>query len=88
MDANDLIRLSNKALYKEYYKEFKQYNKDDGKVYLIILSIIDNKILTALEYKQIAKDYVNYFKQTFKARNLIYKANVQETFVKVRFQSD
>ena len=71
-----MIRLTNKELYKEYNKEFKQYNKEDGKVYLVILSIINNKILTVLEHKQIAKDYINYLKQMFKACGLIHKANI------------
>ena len=75
-DTNNSIRLTNKALYDEYYKEFKQYNKDDGKVCLIILGIINNKIITTLEYKQTVKDYINYLKQTFKAYSLIYKANI------------
>ena len=71
-----MIRLINKKLYKKYNKEFKQYNKEDGKVYLVIFSIINNKILTALEYKQTAKDYTNYLKQIFKAYGLIHKANI------------
>ena len=62
MDTNDLIHSANKALSYEYNKEFKQYSKEDGKVCLVILSIINNKILTALEYKQTAKDYINYLK--------------------------
>ena len=57
-----MIHLNNKELYKEYNKEFKQYNKEDSKVYSVILNIINNKIFTALKYKQIAKDYINYFK--------------------------
>ena len=51
MDTNDLIRLTNKALSNKYNKEFKQYNKEDGKVCFVILGIINNKIITALEYK-------------------------------------
>ena len=74
-DTNNLIHSTNKALYK-YHKEFKQYNKDDGKACLIILGTINNKILTALEHKKTAKDYINHLKQTFEARGLIYKANV------------
>ena len=85
MDTNNLIRLTNKALFNEYDKEFKQYSKEDGKVCLVILSIINNKILTALEYKQTAKDYIDYLKQSFEARGLIHEANVQETFVKLRY---
>ena len=76
MDTNNSIRLTNKALSNEYKKELKQYSKEDGKVYLVILSIINNKILTALEHKQTAKDYINYLKQMFKARGLIHKANI------------
>ena len=71
-----MIYLTNKELYKEYNKKFKQYNKEDGKVYLVIFGIINNKILTTLEYKQTAKDYINYLKQIFKAYSLIYKANI------------
>ena len=67
---------NNKKLYKEYNKEFKQYNKEDSKVCLVIFGIINNKILTALKYKQTVKDYINYLKQIFKARGLIYKANI------------
>jgi hypothetical protein len=66
-DTNDLIRSTNKALLNEYHKEFKQYNKEDGKVCLIILGTINNEILTALEHKQTAKDYIEYLKQSFKA---------------------
>ena len=80
-----MIYLTNKELYKEYNKEFKQYNKEDGKVCLVILSIINNEILTALKYRQTAKDYINYFKQTFEARGLIYKANIWETFIKLHY---
>ena len=80
-----MICLTNKELSNEYNKEFKQYSKEDGKVCSVILSIIDNKILTALEHKQTAKDYINHLKQTFEARGLIYEANVWETFVKLRF---
>ena len=83
-----MIRLTNKELYKEYNKEFKQYNKEDGKVCSVILGTIDNEILTALEHKQTAKDYIDHLKQTFEARGLIHKANVWETFVKLRYQSD
>ena len=75
-DTNNLIRLTNKALSKEYRWEFKQYSKEDGKVYLVIFGTINNKILTALEHKQTVKDYINYLKQTFKARGLIHEANV------------
>jgi hypothetical protein len=57
-----VIYQNNKELYKEYNKEFKQYNKEDGKVYSVIFSIINNKILIALEHKQMAKDYINYLK--------------------------
>jgi hypothetical protein len=87
-DTNNSIRSTNKALSNKYQKEFKRFDKDDGKVYSAILSTINNKILTALEYKQTAKDYINHLKQTFKARGLIYEANVWETFVKLRYQSD
>jgi len=76
VDTNNSIRLTNKALSNEYKKELKQYSKEDGKVYLVILGIINNKILTTLEYKQTVKDYINYLKQTFKARSLIHKANI------------
>ena len=69
MDTNNLIRLTNKAL-------SNKYNKEDGKVYLVIFSIINNKILTTLEYKQTVKDYINYLKQIFKAYGLIHKANI------------
>jgi len=51
MDTNNLIRLTNKVLSNKYNKEFKQYSKEDGKVYLVILGIIDNKIITTLEHK-------------------------------------
>ena len=85
MDTNNLICLTNKVLSDEYDKELKQYNKEDGKVCSIILGTIDNEILTALEHKQMVKDYINYLKQTFKAYSLIYKANIQETFVKLRY---
>ena len=54
-DTNNLICLTNKALYSKYYKEFKQYNKDNSKVYLLIFSIINNKILTTLKYKEDGK---------------------------------
>ena len=37
MDTNNLIRLTNKVLSNEYNKEFKQYSKEDSKVYLIII---------------------------------------------------
>jgi len=50
-DTNNLICLTNKVLYNKYNKEFKSYNKDNSKVYLVILSIINKEILTALEYK-------------------------------------
>ena len=85
MNTNNLIRLTNKALSNKYNKELKQYNKEDGKVYLVILGTINNKIFTALEHKQSAKNYINYLKQIFKARSLIYKANIQETFIKLRY---
>ena len=78
MDTNNLICLTNKILSNKYYKEFKQYNKDDSKVCLIILGIINNKIITALEHKKTAKDYIKHLKQLFKAYSLIYKANIQE----------
>ena len=83
-----MIYLTNKELYKEYNKEFKQYNKEDGKVYSFIFGIINNKIITALEYKQTAKDYINYLKQIFEAYGLIHKANIWETFIKLRYQLD
>ena len=35
-----------------------------------------------------AKDYIDYLKQSFKAYGLIYKTNIWETFVKLRFQPD
>ena len=85
MDTNNLIRLTNKVLSDEYDKKFNQYSKEDSKVYLVILGIINNKIITTLEHKQTAKDYINYLKQLFKAYGLIHKANIQETFVKLRF---
>jgi len=84
-DTNDSICSTNKALYDEYHKEFKQYNKDDGKVCSIILGTINNEILTALEHKQTAKDYIDHLKQTLEARGLIHEANVWEIFVKLRF---
>ena len=71
-----MIRLTNKKLYKEYNKEFKQYNKENSKVCSVILSTINNKIFTALEYKQTVKDYINHLKQTFEARGLIHEANI------------
>ena len=76
MDTNNLIYLTNKALSNKYYKELKQYSKEDSKVYSVIFSIINNKIITALEYRQTAKDYINYFKQMFEAHSLIHKANI------------
>ena len=88
IDTNDLIRLTNKAFSNEYNKELKQYSKEDGKVYSVILGTIDNEILTALEHKQTVKDYIDYLKQMFEARGLIHKANVWETFVKLHFQLD
>jgi hypothetical protein len=75
-DTNDSIRSANKALSDEYDKKFNQYSKEDGKVCSVILGTIDNEILTALEHKQTAKDYINHLKQTFEARGLIHKANV------------
>ena len=63
-------------LYNEYNKELKQYNKDNGKVCLVILGIINKEIITALEHKQTAKDYIEHLKQSFKARGLIHKANI------------
>ena len=42
--------------------QISKYNKDNGKVYSIILGTVDNKILTALKYKQTAKDYIEYLK--------------------------
>jgi hypothetical protein len=45
-----------------------EYNKDNSKVCLIILSIVNKKILTALKHKQTAKDYIEYLKQMFKAQ--------------------
>ena len=76
MDTNNLICLTNKTLSNKYYKELKQYSKEDSKVCLVILSIINNKIITALEYRQTVKDYINYLKQIFKACGLIHKANI------------
>ena len=76
MDTNNLIRLTNKALSNKYDKELKWYSKEDGKVCLVIFGIINNKIITALEHKQTAKDYINHLKQIFKAYGLIYKANI------------
>ena len=35
-----------------------------------------------------AKDYINYLKQTFKAYSLIHKANIWETFIKLHYQLD
>ena len=62
MDINNSIRLTNKALSNEYNKKLKQYNKKDGKVCSVILSTINNEIITVLEHKQTAKDYINYLK--------------------------
>ncbi len=84
-DTNDSIRSTNKALSDEYHKELKQYSKEDGKVCSVILGTIDNEILTALEHKQTAKDYIDHLKQTFEARGLIHEANVWETFIKLRY---
>jgi len=64
------------VLYDEYNKELKQYNKEDGKVYSVILSTINKEIITALEHKQTAKDYIKHLKQLFKAHGLIHKANI------------
>ena len=75
-DTNDLICLANKVLSNKYNKELKQYSKKDSKVCSVILSIINNKIITVLEHKQTAKDYINYLKQSFKACDLIHKANI------------
>jgi hypothetical protein len=61
-DTNNVIHQNNKELYKEYNKEFKQYNKEDGKVCSVIFGTINNKILTALKHKQMAKDYINHLK--------------------------
>ena len=88
MDTNNLIYLTNKALSDKYHKELKQYDKEDGKVCLVILNIINNEILTALKHKQMVKDYINYFKQMFEACGLIHEANIWETFVKLRYQLD
>ena len=76
MDTNNSIHLTNKALSNKHHKELKQYSKEDGKVYSVILSTINNKIITALEHRQTVKDYINYLKQTFKAYSLIHKANI------------
>jgi len=62
VDINNSIRLTNKALSNEYNKKLKQYNKKDGKVCSVILSTINNEIITVLEHKQTAKDYINYLK--------------------------
>ena len=70
-DISNSIRLTNKTLSNKYHKELKQYSKKDGKVYLVILSTINNKIITASKHKQTVKDYINYLKQTFKACSLI-----------------
>ena len=51
MDISNSIHLTNKVLSNKYNKELKQYNKENSKVYSVIFSIINNKILTALEYK-------------------------------------
>ena len=76
MDTNDLIYLTNKILTNKYKKELNQYNKNNSKAYLVILGIINNKIITALKYKQTARDYIKYLKQIFKAYSLIHKANI------------
>ena len=47
--------------------QIPEYNKDDGKVCSIILGTVDNEILTALQHKQTAKDYIKHLKQIFKA---------------------
>ena len=60
----------------KYNKEFKQYNKNNGKVCLVILGIINKEIITALEHLQTVKDYIKHLKQLFKAYSLIHKANV------------
>ena len=51
MDINNSIHLTNKVFSDKYYKELKQYSKKNSKVYSVILSIINNKIITALKYK-------------------------------------
>ena len=50
--------------------QISEYNKDDGKVCSIILGTVDNKILTVLEHKRTAKDYIEHLKQTFEARSI------------------
>jgi hypothetical protein len=53
-----------------------EYNKDDSKVCSIILGTVDKKIFTALKYKQMAKDCIEYLKQIFKAQSIFaIKAN-------------
>ena len=51
MDTNNIIYLTNKALSDKYNKKLKQYINEDRKVYLVIFGIINNKIITALEYR-------------------------------------
>jgi len=64
------------VLCNKYNKEFKQYNKDNGKAYLVILGTINKEIITALEHKQTVKNYIKHLKQLFKAHGLIHKANI------------
>ena len=47
--------------------QIPEYNKDNSTVYSIILSTVNNKILTALKHKQTVKDYIKHLKQIFKA---------------------
>ena len=55
MNTNNLIYLTNKVLSNKYKKEYNQYSKENSKICLVILGIINNKILTALKYKQTVK---------------------------------
>ena len=88
MDTNDLICSANKALSNEYEKKLEWYNKEDGKVCSVIFSTINNEIITALEHKQMAKDYIDHLKQLFEAHGLIHEANIWEIFVKLCYQPD
>jgi hypothetical protein len=62
INTNNLIYLTNKALSNKYNKELKQYTKDNSKVYLIILGIVNNEIFTTLKHRQTVKNYINYLK--------------------------
>ena len=51
MNTNNSIYLTNKVLSNKHYKELEQYSKENSKVCSVILNIIDNEIITALEHK-------------------------------------